>query len=395
MIRRLAPAIFLAVLIGILISLTVGSGAMGALGAADFLPYWCATYLLTHGHDPYDPDGLNGVYQMIAPEAYRSVDPAYRAPWALGPPWAMLLIAPLGLLPFQAAVQLWLVLCTIVMCGLSLFLWRWLGGSATAGGQLLALVIGLGFAQTLAALALGQIVVLVLLGLVLSLALLDVKRDRWAGITFAMALIKPQAVFLLGPALLLWTLRQRRWQMWAALACTLVLATLLLALIAPGALASYLKLLRTYDYFRHSAATLGGVMQVYLNTNLFRWIGLATLLFVPWLADLMTRRGVFTGANTALLISMPLAPYGWGYDQALLLPALLQIAVWAVNAGRRSRNLLLGALAAIYMVLWLARFASVGDFLYLWVPVAIGVLYATAVRLLNPVNKRDAQAAVP
>ena len=85
---------------------------------------------------------------------------------------------------------------------------------------------------------------------------------------------------------------------------------------------------------------------------------------------------MLTGVNVALLISLPLALYGWSFDQIVLLPAIVQVAFWFNEPEFDRRKLYIISLIVIYIVLLGMKLWGVGDFWYMWVPLALGVLYA-------------------
>ena len=73
---------------------------LGKFGQLDFLSYWSVAYLLVHSGDPYSAPALDQVYRETLPFEHAHTDPVYHPPWALGPPWLLLIVAPLGFLPF-------------------------------------------------------------------------------------------------------------------------------------------------------------------------------------------------------------------------------------------------------------------------------------------------------
>ena len=102
---------------------------------------------------------------------------------------------------------------------------------------------------------------------------------------------------------------------------------------------------------------------------------------LPWLLRLSNRRGLLTGVNVALLISVPLAPYGWSFDQIMLLPAITQIVFWiSRTVDARQRHVFTGCLIAIYGLMLAMKLLGLGDFVFVWVPLALGGLYAVLYR---------------
>lgn len=358
---------------GVLLAIAWLPLPIGQLGQSDFFPYWAAANLLVHGRDPYSTPALDEVFRTVRPVEYAVTDPRLRPPWALGPPWTLLMVAPLGWLPFEVASRLWLLINVVLMCGSVLAV----RPRAVRGWPLVPLVIGWLFVPSLIVLALGQIVVLVLVGSVACARALQGRRDGRAGAALLLALSKPQLMYLAAPAILIWAAWRGRWRVWAGLLGALILALGIFTIVRPGWWTGYLNYAGSYDFFRHAAATIGGVARAYLNTDVLRWLGVLALPLLPWLTRLIDRGGVWTGVNVALLIALPIAPYGWSYDQIVLIPAIIQAAVWLPGiASRRTRLALWLLLAAIYGMLFVMRVRGAGEFLYVWVPLALGGWYA-------------------
>lgn len=347
----------------------------GPLGVRDLLPYWMAAYVFIQGDNPYSTAALDEAFRTVRPAEYAATDPVFRPPWALGPPWTLLVVAPLGMLPFEVVARLWLMLTLVMIGGAAIWVWRLLNGATVHGELLLPVLLALGFVPALIVIVLGQIVSLVLIGLVACLAALQIRRDALAGAALLLALSKPQLVYLAGPAILIWALWRRRWGVWLGLMVALVGALSVLTLLMPGWWADYLDYVRTYDFFRHAAATIGGVVSAYWNTDALRWVGVLALALLPLIVRLIDRRGALMGVNVALLISLPLAPYGWNYDHIVLIPAIIQAVMWLRNASPRRSRLLVAVLVIIYGALWAMRLRGAGEMLYVWVPIAIGTWY--------------------
>jgi len=359
--------LLVAVLLGLIAVMPLQSGD---LGRRDLLAYWSAAYVLVHGGDPYDRVTQDRVSRAVEPERDR-FGLEWNPPW--NPPWLLLALAPLALLPFDAAVRVWLLLHMLLIGALALLTWHCLTRQPPVPVWLV--VLALGFGGSLTALAVGQIVILVLLGLVLCAAWLQSGQDGWAGAALLLTLSKPQLVYLVVPTLLVWAAVHRRWRVWIGLSAALTASLVGVTLLSPGWLNGYAHLTGGYDFFRHSAATVGGLAAVYLGTDVLRFLGIPALLLLPALVRLIDRRDLFTGINAALLISLPLAPYGWSFDQIMLLPAIVQIGFWLGQTDYRRRFYTI-ILIAIYIVLFVMKLLGIGDFLFVWVSVALGGLYA-------------------
>jgi hypothetical protein len=361
--------------------------SLGRLGLVDFQVYWAGARVLVEGGNPYDRTALISAYFNGQPAAW-NFDPAWN------PPWLLLMLAPLAMLPLETAGRVWLLVNLALLAAAPFAVWRLMEAPQKRRAPPWLILVGLAFGNSLTVLAMGQVTTWVLVGLLLAAVGLKRHHDGWAGAALLLTLSKPQLVYLAVPLILLWAAWQRRWRVWAGLMAALALTTACVTILTPDWLNGYWNLTSGYDFFRHSAATVGGFVQAYSGSTVLRFPGILTLLLIPWLALLIERRGLLTGLSVALLISVPLAPYGWSFDQVVLLPAVVQIVFWLVHATDRRRWWYGAGLLAIYVILLVMKVQGVGDFLYVWVPLAIGLLYAAAMRLLNPVPSQMVQAAM-
>jgi hypothetical protein len=93
-----------------------------------------------------------------------------------------------------------------------------------------------------------------------------------------------------------------------------------------------------------------------------RYVGLIVLVAVP----LLDRRQTITHRVTVTLaLGVALAPFGWSFDQILLLPMMLQLIAW--NRRLKHRWLTVG-LILLYAIPFAMRLAQVDEFEYVWVP---------------------------
>jgi hypothetical protein len=206
-------------------------------------------------------------------------------------------------------------------------------------------------------------------------------RDGWAGAALVLSLSKPQLMYLTLPVILIWAATQRRWRVWLGLGAAAALGLAIATILSPGWFASYAPALGSANFWVRVSATIGGVGKALLGSDALRYLGVFTLLLIPWLVQLFNRRGPLTGVNVALLISLPLAPYGWSFDQIMLLPAITQIVFWITRTtDTRQRAVCAVCLIAIYGLMLTMKLLSLGDHYFAWVPLALGGLYAVLYR---------------
>lgn len=179
-------------------------------GANDFYSRWRGAQLFWQdGLDPYSDEASNliqqGIYGRLALPTEDQVLFVY-------PFFTVFLLWPLVGLPYDWVQAIWLVvvqfsLITAVLLCLHLVKWQvplWL--------LAITLLWSVAFYNNTRTIILGQFAGPILLCLTGCLLALQYRRDELAGALLAFTTIKPQMVFLLIPALLLWAIGQKRWR---------------------------------------------------------------------------------------------------------------------------------------------------------------------------------------
>jgi len=359
-------------------------------GEKDLLVYWSAARLLATGGNPFDQTMLQTLQRTTRPNPVAHPAQIWAA-W--NPPWLLLVMLPLGLLPFDWAVRAWLLCSMVLMLMASTWTWRWSASSAHPRGLLIVLGSTLAFGQTLCCLHEGQISGLVLVGLVVGLWCLQAGHDHWAGVALLLTTIKPHLTYFVLWLVLLWVIRHRRWKVAVGLLGSALACMLALWLIFPGWLPAYVRLLsgNTNVFFEILSATIGGLAYALWGTQVLRFAGVLLLPLTGAVLSLANSEGWLTTMNVALLLSVPLAPYGSNFDQVVLLPSIIQMIVWmwrgelargwtwAVAAG-----LLLMNTALLRMFLLPALYGH----WFAWLPLVLAGLYMLAWKQRRPAAGR-------
>lgn len=244
------------VLIGLLLSLLLFALHVVAVytvftskypGANDFYSRWGgARAFWVNGLNPYSDEATLQIQQGIyGRPAKANEDPG---PFAY-PFYVAILIWPLVYLPYAWASAIWLSLLEAALFGaafLTIAMYRWRPPVWLAAFTAIWVVIFYHGARTI---LLGQIAGLVYLGLALSLWALHRRADALAGIALAFCTIKPQMVYLIIPALLWWSWRQKRGQFLAYFGGTLALLVGLSLLLVPSWPLDFANQLLTYNSY--------------------------------------------------------------------------------------------------------------------------------------------------
>lgn len=369
------------VLLMMLLALLLPVFSAPGVGEPDFLPYWAAARLLGTGGNPYDPSSLRALGHEIRPDRGQDRGEAF-ASW--NPPWLLLFLLPLGLLPFDLAVRIWFLCQVALIVAASVLAWRMLARRSGSVGILLAAAVGLGSGQSVVALLAGQVSVLLLIGLVLGAWWLHAGKDRLAGAALLLSTIKPQVTYFVLVLLALWVIRHRRWQVFVGLGVAGVFSMAVLWAIFPGWMSAYFDLMGAYRsiFFRYSSATIGSLAYTLWRTDVFRFAGLLLLPSAFCLLRVADSRGWLMAMNVALLISVPLAIYGFAFDQVVLLPAVLQMLAWLWDGEihLRAAWLIGGGLVIVYIAFFPMLLLPTWHALNLFacIPLAWAGLYALA-----------------
>jgi hypothetical protein len=243
------------------------------------------------------------------------------------PLWTVIVMLLFVVWTPETSMVLWFI-CNLLMLGASLALfvkifdWK-------ISPALFALVISLSvfFLPVLTSMWLGQLTVFSLLMLALTVDLFLRQQWTWMGIVLGLSFIKPQVMILLTGLLLLWSLWQRRWQVWLGFGAVIFVLTLI-----------------SLPFISSPGQIIGGGIGSHLGTYIQRtstiW-GLSLSLNIPWLLPLVISLGlmiwlgwiwlpVLRGAETtsnrvlflfsaATMVNLIAVPYSWMHNLALLL----------------------------------------------------------------------------
>lgn len=340
----------------------------------DFIAYWAAARLLSNHGNGYAPA------QVL--ELQRVVDPSLSLPAMMyNPPWTLIFVVPFGWLDYDTAQLCWFVLHTVMLFLAAQLLWRHYGTSPTLPWS--AWLGLLSFAPIYFVLLIGQIGTLVLAGVVGFLLAMRQGAYFFAGAALAIAAIKPHLLHLLWLAVLLWSWRQRRWQV-AAGFLTVFAVMAVLPLLLDGEiyvryfwLMSEREVVLPMDWLN---PTIGMAINRLLGTNhlWLRWLPLAAGTI--WFIDYWRRHGTAWDWSQhlpgCLLVSVVSAPYSWTFDYVVLLPALIQGILWH-GALRRPQVRFWSA--SVYFACAAAalggKFIVRDDFWYFWLAPVMSLLY--------------------
>ena len=343
-------------------------------GVRDFIEYWSASRLLASGGNPYSPAELMVLQQSIG---WNGASPLIM--W--NPPWTMLFTLPFGLLNFTAGQFIWLLVHVILILFSVQQLWRIYGDTEQASP--FSWVLALTFIPTVFVLIIGQITPLILAGLAL-LLYSERKQKQWIlGASLVILSVKPHLLYLFWIVFALWIWEKRQWRVISAAALFGVAAVLIPLLFNPNIYSQYLALYEVTDVWKPAdwpAPTLRNVIKVFLHVDQ-TWLQLApTMAAVLWVVYYWLRHKQswlwLEQLPLIVLVSVTSSFFVWTYDLVVVLPALVEGAIWIRGRPARWHQFWTARLyVAINACHLLLRFWIAEELWYFWLGPALLVNY--------------------
>lgn len=103
---------------------------------------------------------------------------------------------------------------------------------------------------------------------------------------------------------------------------------LVMWVILPGWLGDYINLLSKLPFGDVPTGTLGYFIKSTFKIGVFNYAAVLLLPLIPTFIHIAERDEWLKVTNIALPLSIPLSFYGFGVDQVLVLPTLVQIFAW-------------------------------------------------------------------
>lgn len=388
----------------------------GQLTKVDFQVYWGASYLLGQSENFANPELLYQLQHELT--GWDEDTPQLRMTW--NPPWLLALLLPLTWLSFDRASWVWFVTNLALIFASSTLLWNYYATRVnTLRHVWLGWLAAFLFIPTLTTLFIGQISLLVLIGLVGFLWFW--KRGMGgktavspflAGLSLSLTTVKPHLVYLVLPLLFLeigwgaWQARagqkKRGWlpnpALWWALAgfgLPILVGLAITFALRPTFLTEYAGTVAWGNLGFRTVPTLGFILYRLTGWPGVRWMGLLILplVLVGWWLNRRRALAQTNGANAgrraipmdiwlpiALLLSVITAPFGWSFDQVVLLLPVQQMGVWLVEGRLRRGDAVFVCLAYLAMngLALAQRFSGARDDAFFWLPIALLFLYLYA-----------------
>ncbi len=362
------PAVFALLSLGVVLWGLCAFRLLEGAAGIDFLQYWAGSKLILHGHDPYSPEAQL-LLQQKAWEGVQAELPILM--W--NPPQVLTLMLPFSALPFHTAYFAWFLLSLIIIvcCSYaSILLFPPAVSNERRFVKYSRLLFLLTFPPFAFSLYYGQASPWLLLGFTAALAAFARSKPFWSGLFLSLTLIKPHLLYLYY-LYFFWTeWRRKSIKGLAGFLLGAALLSVVPLLLQPEIFQRYLNAMAAPPIIWQTP-TLGSWLQAFSGIH-HAAIRLLPSLVTALLFFAALRRGRFSEAlPQQLLIIVPLSlltsPYGWAFDQILLLPpAMLAFsAVSGVDRAVRTWLLVLMLLANA------ANFfipSTVGQHFFIWYP---------------------------
>lgn len=342
--------------------------------SSDFISYWSSGRLLLNGDNPYSPERIMALQQ--------SVGPTRKGPIVMySPPWVLPFVLPFCIGNYFFSKYLWFLVMVGLVFICPYWLWSLYGGSKKR--RYCSLIILSTFFPIYLMLYLGQIVPIILVGLV-GFLYFEEKRQLWPAALFSAFLtLKPQTLYLFWIALFFWIIEKRNWS-FAVRTLVVNFSIMLIPLIFNTQVYDqYLNAVAGQSFaYKWATPTIGTYLRLIFGEekHWLQFLPMATGML--WLLFYWVNRRKHWEWKQALplilFISLITTFYCWSWDYALILIALIQSLAWMTNREAISANF---KITAILLYLFVNIFAIIenhifiGGHHYIWLPPTLFFFY--------------------
>lgn len=286
----------------------------------DFVEYWASGRLNLKGENPYSPEQMLKMEQTVGWNENEVL-----MMW--DPPWTLPFVMSFGIFPYSISRFLWFLIQLSLIFWCAIILWKIYDGKKRY--EWLALIVLYTFGPILHTLNFGQITVLVFLGCVGFLYFINKGSDFWAGVLASLVLIKPHLLYLFILAVIIWSFSNHRYRIFIGIATALIVSTWVSWLINPNLISQYIYAIKSYPPDYWMTATLGTFLRILFGAEKFYLQFIPSLVGGFWfLVYWLKNHKVWDWVNAfplIILVSVATTSYGWTFDSAICVWAVIQI----------------------------------------------------------------------
>ena len=355
------------------LSLYTPAGALN-VGEVDLKAYHSAFQLYAEGKNPYDP-----VLLQSAQQAYGNFSEDFQFVW--NPPWIFPLLSPVLSLPWESAVPIWMVFNISALFLVSFLGWKLESGSKISWLSLL-LFTAL-FFPAWETIAFGQLSLFIALATVGALLAWKHHHDFLCGALFFVPSIKPHVIYLLVIILALIIIRERRFKILLGFVGAAAIFSALLLAHDPEIFWKWVYLQGTpLDLKSVTLVTPAREMLLRITGTAPSWplyaipaLALGTVLIFK--SAVTTSKGFFRSLTLLLPLSFLTAPYGWSFDQSILLiaQAMLIARVYSTCKSKEFQILFAVSLVSYECLILICSFFLKVQHYFAWVPIGFIALH--------------------
>jgi len=250
-----------------------------------------------------------------------------------------------------------------------------------------SLLITFTFAPVLFAVGVGQIVPFILLGLVAFLQCEKLQKWWVAGIILVLVAIKPHIMYLFWIALAFWTWDRKNRLLVLGAGAGGLTAMAVPVILYPDVINGYINFILHQPPLFYISPAPGSFLRFLLGEE-STWlqalppcIGLVWFFFY-WRAHRKNWRWD-QRAPAVIFASLLTTPYGWSFDYALLLPAVMKVAIETIRSQRRT---VITKLIGIYLVIngiaLILRLTAFPDHYMFWFGPSLLLIYVVLSRMI-------------
>lgn len=307
-------------------------------GGKDFIEYWAVEQGLVHFAQPYHAATILAIergagFRLQRPEFWYS------------PPPALVLALPLGYLGAKTGLIFWTLFHFACLATSIWMIWRLHGRPNT-----LLPLFGFLFAPVIVCLEAGQISLLFLLAVVLFLSFYR-SRPFLAGIALFPCILKPHFFLPFAIVLLLWIVSRRTYAVLAGFLTAVLAGLVTVVSFDRHILSQYREMMAREGMLNEYVATLSVSMRFLVDRQAVWLQFVPAALACVWATwYFWSRREEWRWMDhglLVLLVSAMCAPYGWFFDESVLLPAVLTGVLRAKETGRPLWPIAVAAAAAL------------------------------------------------
>jgi Glycosyltransferase family 87 len=327
----------------------------------DFIVYWAASHLFVAHHNPYS---LAETFEVQRALGWRGAVPLM----FLSPPWVLSAIAPLGFA--KSYILAWTVWILILVAAVSFssrllmdIYFRDLNVPEISEPNSYRFLFAFTFYPVLLSLRFLQLAPVVLLG-VAGFLYYEKRNSPWAaGILLSFSLLKPHLLWLVWIVLLARSYRERQWKTLLSSGAVIAVFSMAPLLWDRRVFEQYWELMTGPFPRIVQSGILAGVRSMLKAKGTYWLQYLPPVIGAAWIVFYWRKhRANWSWSErmpSLVTASLLTAPYGFAFDQALLiLPIIAMAASAARKYGRLPGNLILLYTALNFAVLALAVISS-------------------------------------